>query len=119
MTESKIEENVSRKNIRKVAYNLIAFQKESQDKVKSFLLNEGMDDNSANELISDIKFLIQTKNKEAKDDIQNGLYIFFFGSIITGITYLLSDYLRFYIITWGFIIYGIILYVRGLSNRIK
>ena len=118
MEENRNEQKESFKELSSLAFKLISVEKKSSIDVKNLLLQKGMEESNANSLIENIVFHIKSEREKAKKDIDKGFYIFSGGVIITGLTYLLSDFMRFYLVLWGFIAYGAFLMIRGFVNRI-
>ncbi|MGE0079584.1 MAG: hypothetical protein AB7S48_17115 [Bacteroidales bacterium] len=117
MENTIIEKKESYKELSSLAFKLISVEKKNSLDVRNLLLQKGMSETDAKMLIDNIEFHIKSEIEKARRDMDKGFYIFSGGVIITGVTYLLADYMRFFVITWGFIAYGAFLMIRGFVNR--
>ena len=118
MEENRNEKKESFKELSSLAFRLISIEKKSSIEVKDLLLQKKVwDETDIDDVIDKINFHVKSAREKAKKDMDLGSYLFLGGVILTGITYLISDYIRFYIVTWGFIAYGAFLFIRGYSNR--
>ena len=98
------------------AFKLLTVQKKSSDEVRNLLIEKGLDETKAGYLVADIEQRLRTEQKKAREDMEMGGWVFGIGVVITGLTYLISDYTNLFIVTWGFIFYGAFLLLRGFSN---
>lgn len=117
MEENRNDKKESYKELSALAFRLISVEKKSTMEVKNLLLQKELADSDVNDVIDKIEFQISSARKKAGKDRDLGSYLFFGGAIISGITCLFSDYMRFYVVPWGFMAYGAFLYIRGYSNR--
>ncbi len=116
MAEQNNQKQETSRDLSILAYNLLSARKKSSNEVKDLLIEKGFDEKRASYLVSDIEYRIKAKQKKAKEDMEKGGIVFTIGVVITGFTYLISDYTNLYVVTWGFILYGGFLLVRGFSN---
>lgn len=117
MKEQNNNTNEALRDLSIQAYNLLLAQKMSSTEVTIMLIEKGLDEDKAGYLIADIEYRIKDKQKKSKEDLEKGGLVFAVGVAVTALTYLLSDYISFYVITWGFIFYGAFLLIRGFLNR--
>lgn len=116
MTEQNSQKQETYMDLPTLAFNLLSVQKKSSNEVKNLLIEKGLDETSASDLIYKIEFRIKADQKKAKEDMEKGGIMLAIGVVITGLTYLFSGYTKIFIVTWGVIIYGAILLLRGFSN---
>jgi hypothetical protein len=116
MTEQNSQNQESYRDLLNLANKLLSIQKKSSEEVKNTLIEKGLDEPTASQLIFIIENRIKQEQKKAKEDMEKGGIFFGIGVVITALTFLFSTYTKIYIITWGIIIYGAFLFLRGFSN---
>ena len=89
----------------------------SEGEVKRMLFQKGIGVGVADEMISNLTALrAEVEDEEAREDMRHGSVWFFGGIAITAISYLAAAGDGLYIVTWGAILYGAILYMQGASR---
>jgi hypothetical protein len=108
----------TRNAIDKKLYRLAAEQIESglsSQIVQSFLIKNGLDQEEAEAVISDFYKCNSEENRTAgRRKMYFGGFFFICGTAITVITYCAAAPGGTYVISWGAIIFGAILFIRGL-----
>ena len=114
VTSNKKEETYRDLSI--LTFTLLSIKKKSSDEVKNVLVEMGLDEKQARYLVSVTEHRIIAEQKKAKEDMKVGGIVLMGGIGITSLTYLLSDYSHIYVVTWGVIIFGAFLLIRGFAN---
>jgi hypothetical protein len=102
------------------AVNLMVNSKADYFEAKEALVNRGLDEKAAEEIVEHIEGQIsEAKRARANKDMLYGALWCIGGSVITAITYSAASNGGRYMVFWGAIIFGAVQFFKGLFASMK
>jgi hypothetical protein len=112
-----IQDNKPTEAICRYTAKKLILAKKSSAEIRQALLEKGMDEKSADELVADITNQLNTEKKEiAEKDMRHGALWCIGGILVTVLTYSAAGGHGTYIIAWGAMLFGAIQFFKGLFN---
>lgn len=121
MSEFSAEEQKAAEDVYAYAANLMVHRDQNNYQVKTALMERGLDEASAEIVISNLEVQIEeARKKRANKDMLYGALWCVGGTVITVATYsAASNGGGRYFVAWGAIIFGAIQFFKGLANSMK
>jgi len=101
------------------AAQLMIHQKKDMFEVRRILVEDGLDDESALTVVTNLDNQItKAKSEKARKDMLHGALWCIGGTFVTLISYSSTSNGGSYVVTWGAIVFGAIQFFRGLANSV-
>jgi hypothetical protein len=101
------------------AAQLMIHQKKDMFEVRRILVEDGLDDESALTVVTNLDNQItKAKSEKARKDMLHGALWCIGGTLVTLISYSSTSNGGSYVVTWGAIVFGAIQFFRGLANSV-
>jgi len=99
------------------AADLLVNGKRNAEEVKQYLVRQGLDEQSASQVVDNVEQqIIVAKKERAKKDMLFGALWCGGGIVVTAATYSAASGGGSYVVAWGAILFGAIQFFRGVSN---